>query len=58
MENLKKTRIFWEEILEIIPCGVSLRTISTKHRKESEKEDPDGRKPEENPGKTKELSLK
>jgi hypothetical protein len=30
MENKNKSRIFYEEILEIIPCGVSLRTFLMK----------------------------
>jgi hypothetical protein len=30
MEKSIKSRFFWEEILEIIPFGVSLRTFSEK----------------------------
>lgn len=35
MGNYSKNRIFWEEILEIIPCGVSLRTFSAKSKREN-----------------------
>lgn len=55
MKILKKTGIFWGEILEMIPWEVSLRTISTKHRKKSEAERPDYGSCEVDPGKTKEL---
>jgi hypothetical protein len=37
MENNNKNRIFWDEILEIIPCGVSLRTFFPERGKEADK---------------------
>lgn len=37
MENsIKKKRFFWEEILEMIPCGVSLRTFSPEQKEKTE----------------------
>ena len=34
MGNYSKNSFFWDEILEIIPCGVSLRTFSAKSKQE------------------------